>query len=170
MEPFVGEIRIFPFSFAPKNWALCQGQILPIQSNTALFSIIGITYGGNGTTNFALPNLMGRTPIGIGGGPGLTYYGWGETGGESAVTLLSTEMPGHAHGVLALDAAGDTDHPGQSAALAASSIRSPAYASNPSGVMSATSSTGGSQPHNNMPPYLAVGFYIALAGVFPARN
>jgi microcystin-dependent protein len=170
MDPFIGEIRIFPFAFAPKDWALCAGQLIPIQQNAALFSILGTTYGGNGTTTFALPDLTGKTPIGTGQGQGLTAYGGGETGGQSVVTLLSSEMPNHAHGVLALDAPGDTDHPAQAAALAASSIRSPAYASTASGLMGATSITGGSQAHNNMPPYLAVGFYIALYGIFPSRS
>jgi microcystin-dependent protein len=153
-DPFVAEIRIFPFNFAPKGWAFCDGQILPISQNTALFALLGTTYGGDGKSTFALPDLQGSTPMQQGQGPGLSLRDLGEIGGEQNVTLLQSEMPSHTHGV---QAAGAHD----------------VYAGPPPNVnMSplATSVTGGSLPHNNMMPYLGLNFCIALQGVFPPRT
>jgi microcystin-dependent protein len=172
-NPFVAEIRIFTGNFAPLGWALCNGQLMPISQNTALFSLLGTTYGGDGRSNFALPNLQGSAPMQAGQGPGLSLRDLGETGGEQSVTLLQTEMPAHAHGVQAATtgglpgpgnnawASGLKGHPGSYAASGPSNVQM-----NPFG----TSISGGSLPHNNMPPYLALTFIIALQGVFPARS
>src|SRR5438093_13533345 len=120
MDPFVAEIRIFPFNFAPKGWAFCDGQILPISQNTALFSLLGTTYGGNGKSNFALPNLQGSAPMHPGQGPGLSLHDLGETGGSDTVTLLESEMPAHSHGLRAVTDPGDLKIPTPQRALARS--------------------------------------------------
>ena len=171
-DPFLAEIRIFPFNFAPRGWASCDGQILPISQNTALFSLLGTTYGGDGKATFALPNLNGRSPLGAGQGHGLAEYPLGNAGGSDTVTLLTSEIPHHTHQVRSEDRVGDTDNPAQAGALAQSSIRAPAYASARNGLMAPTAAAvaGGSMPHNNMPPYLVLGFHIALQGVFPSRS
>jgi microcystin-dependent protein len=171
-DPFVAEIRIFPFNFAPKGWAWCDGQLLPLSQNTALFSLLGTTYGGNGKTNFALPDMQGSVPMQPGQGPGLSLHDLGETGGDSTVTLLESEMPSHAHplGADTVDAA-DTNVPNDSASLALSSGGT-LYQSTPDTQMAfdAMTVTGGGQPHNNMQPYLTFYFCIALQGVFPPRT
>ncbi|MES2611708.1 MAG: tail fiber protein [Pseudomonadota bacterium] len=171
MDPFIGEIRLFGFNFAPRDWAPCDGRTLTIQSNTALFSILGITYGGNGTTTFALPNLNGHTPIGVGQGAGLSEYVLGEIGGSPSVTLIPAEMPAHNHSIGAVADTGNRDNLA-AGRLAQSSIRSDAYQSTSNATMTpgAVAPTGGGQPHNNMPPFLGMHFCIALRGVFPARN
>ncbi|CAN7678922.1 tail fiber protein [Acidovorax sp. LjRoot118] len=174
-DNFLGEVRIFAFNFAPRNWMPCNGQLIAISSNTALFSLLGTTYGGNGTTTFALPNLNGREPIHAGSGSGLTPVVLGETGGSAAVTLQPTEMPSHNHTLGAVESTGNTSDPGTaSSRLAQSSIRSNLYAATATNAATlasdAVSSAGGNLPHNNMPPYLALGFHIAVAGIFPARN
>lgn len=162
-EPFLAEIRMFSFSFAPRGWALCNGQLLPINQNQALFSLLGTTYGGNGQTTFALPNLRGRTPLHFGGGHSL-----GETAGTEVHTLSQNEMPTHIHFVNGSSAPANAPSPAGnfSAANAA------AYALNPNGVMSpeGVTNVGGSQPHQNMCPYLVISFCIALQGIFPSRN
>ncbi len=172
-NPFVGEIRVFPFNFAPLGWAFCNGQLLPISQNTALFSLLGTNFGGNGTSNFALPNLQGSNPIFWEQGPGLTLRDIGEVGGEAAVTLTETEMPAHSHSVGCATTS-NTSRPADAVFGGASSGKSPAYASSGSGTVnmspSAVASTGDGQPHNNMPPYLTLNFCIALQGVFPARS
>ena len=162
-EPFLGEIRCFGFGFAPKNWAMCNGQLLPINQYTALFSILGTTYGGNGTNTFALPNLQGRTPVELGNGIVL-----GETGGASSVTLLANQA-GHSHLVNASATA--------TSATAAGNFPAPsgdgdAYGSTLDTTMNAgvVSVAGGSQAHDNMQPYLVLNYCIALAGIFPSRN
>lgn len=173
-DPFVAEIRIFPFSFAPRGWAFCDGQLLPISQNTALFSLLGVTYGGNGKSTFALPNFQGQTPMQQGQGPGLTLRDLGETGGEPSVTLLQTEMPSHNHGVQA-GAGGGQPGPGgnvwASGLKTGPSLYTPSGTNNNNVPMSpvALSPTGGSQPHNNLMPYLTLNFCIALQGIFPAR-
>jgi len=178
MEPFVGEIRLLPFTFAPRNWALCNGQILPIQSNTALFSIIGTTYGGNGTTNFQLPNLQGQVVAGVGQGPGLRSWDWGEQFGEAAVTLLTTEMPAHNHLISGMNNSGSGAVPAADAYLAkdgrggAGTINYMLAPGSTNTAMAAQTIgiNGGGNPHENRQPFLALNYCIALAGVFPARN
>ena len=170
-EPFVGEIRMFGFGFAPQGWALCNGQLLPISQNTALFSLLGTTYGGDGRTTFALPNMQSRVPVCQGQGPGLSSYAEGQAGGAETVTLPAAQMPGHTHPVKASSSAAGSDQPGGRAlARSASHI----YTAEPdtSTVMNADmlGGAGGSQPHGNIQPYLAVNFCIALTGIFPPRN
>ncbi len=172
MDPFVAEIRIFAGNFAPKGWALCNGQLMAISQNTALFSLLGTTYGGDGISNFALPNLQGSAPMQAGQGPGLSLRDLGETGGEQTVTLLQTEMPAHSHTAQAFNGAGGAGPGGNAWAKANQrgiSEYTPAANTvqmNPFG----TSIAGGNLPHNNMPPYLGLTFIIALQGVFPARS
>jgi microcystin-dependent protein len=171
-DPFVAEIRIFPFNFPPKGWAFCNGQVLPISQNTALFSLLGTTYGGNGKSTFALPNLQGSVPVHVGSnqpGPGLSTYDLGETGGSGTVTLLTTESPSHTHSVMAQTVdQGDNRIPSPSLNLGNTQI----YSSAPSSATldpAAISPSGGNQPHNNLMPYLTLNLCIALQGVFPAR-
>jgi microcystin-dependent protein len=171
-DQFVAEIRIFPFNFAPKGWAFCDGQLLPISQNTALFSLLGTTYGGNGTSNFALPDLQGCTPMQQGQGPGLSLRDLGETAGEQTVTLLQTEMPSHTHGVLA-SGASDSASPSGNAWGSGQKGFGNVYAGPPPNVNMnplATSIAGGSLPHNNMMPFLTLNFCIALQGIFPPRS
>ena len=173
-DPFVAEIRIFPFNFAPKGWAWCDGQLLPLSQNTALFSLLGTTYGGNGKSNFALPDLQGRSPMHPGQGPGLSLHDLGETGGAETVTLLESEMPAHSHGFRATTEDG-TQGTFQNGVTLARSIGGTLYQTNTSQnlVMMSPSSlppAGGDQPHNNLQPYLTFYFCIALQGVFPPRQ
>jgi microcystin-dependent protein len=170
-DPFVAEIRIFGFNFAPKGWSLCQGQLLPISQNTALFSLLGTIYGGDGKSTFALPNLQGNAPMFWGQGPGLSYHDLGEESGVENLTLIQTEIPAHSHQVsVVADLADSGGTPGPQSYLAVASI--PTYSSTTNSVMSpnALSITGGSLPHNNMQPYLTLNFCIALQGVFPPRG
>lgn len=169
-DPFVAEIRIFPFNFAPTGWAWCDGQLLPLAQNTALFSLMGTTYGGNGMSNFALPDLQGRAPIHPGQGPGLSLRDLGETGGSETVTLLTSEMPYHAHTARAVvsDAADSRNPTGRSLAIGNARV----YAAPASLVPMAPQglgAAGGSAPHNNMQPYLTFYFCIAMQGVYPPR-
>jgi microcystin-dependent protein len=174
-DPFVAEIRIFPFNFAPKGWAFCNGQLMPISQNTALFALLGTTYGGDGKSTFALPDLEGSAPMHPGQGPGLSLHDLGETGGSETVTLLQSEIPAHTHTLRANAFGGDNLQPGPTISLAASS-GAPAYApGNPAPALTpmafqALAPAGGSQPHNNMMPYLTLNFNIALQGVFPPRH
>jgi microcystin-dependent protein len=175
-DQFVAEIRIFPFNFAPRGWAFCNGQILPISQNTALFALLGTTYGGNGTSNFALPNMQGNAPMHPGQGPGLSLHDLGETSGSASVTLLQSEMPQHFHSLMAVNGPppANAGTPGPGVALARSS-GGMAYKQPPLGGVgpmsaSAIGSTGGNQPHNNMQPYLTLNFCIALQGIFPPRS
>ena len=173
-SPFVAEIRIFAGNFAPRGWATCDGQIMPLSQNTALFSLLGTTYGGDGKSNFALPNLQGSAPMQQGQGPGLTLRDLGESGGEQNVTLLDTEMPAHSHGAQAYANAGgqgptnnawsDPNQRGISAYTPSSANSN--VLMNPLGL----SITGGNLPHNNMMPYLCLTFIIALQGVYPPRT
>jgi microcystin-dependent protein len=171
-DPFVAEIRIFPFNFAPKGWAWCDGQLMPLSQNTALFSLLGTTYGGNGKSNFALPDLQGRAPMHPGQGPGLTEHFLGETGGSETVTLLESEMPAHNHGMrgATLDPA-DVKLVSPTASFGLSQ-EGPLYQSsgNTTLAFQALPPTGGDAPHNNMQPYLTFYFAIALQGVFPPRG
>jgi len=174
-DPFVAEIRIFPFNFAPKGWAFCDGQLLPISQNTALFSLLGTTYGGDGKSTFALPDLQGNAAMHPGQGPGLSLHDLGETGGSETVTLLTSEMPAHAHAVgRALNDAGNSISPANSvwaqsaAGRGAAALYTDGAATAPVQLQS-LNVTGGGLPHNNMQPYLTLNFCIALQGVFPAR-
>jgi microcystin-dependent protein len=174
MDPFVAEIRIFPFNFAPQGWAFCDGQLLPLSQNTALFSLLGTTYGGNGTSNFALPDLQGRAPMHPGQGPGLSLHDLGEASGSDTVTLLQSEMPNHPHTMRANTdiAAVQTPSPARSIARSQNANAYKAPAGQPVVPLSsgALAPAGGDQPHNNLQPYLTLNFNIALQGVFPPRT
>jgi microcystin-dependent protein len=172
VDPFVAEIRIFPFNFAPKGWAWCDGQLLPLSQNTALFSLLGTTYGGNGKSNFALPDLQGRAPMHPGQGPGLSLHDLGESGGTENVALLESELPMHTHTARADTAdPADTNVPSPTASFA-QSTNGTLYQPRPDTQLAAQalSPAGGDQPHNNMQPYLTFHFNIALQGVFPPRG
>lgn len=174
-DPFVAEIRIFPFNFAPKGWAFCDGQILPLSQNTALFSLLGTTYGGDGKSNFALPNMQGNAPMHPGQGPGLSLHDLGETGGSETVTLLESEIPSHSHSLMASSTASTKPNPIGNANARISSGATPYVAANPAPPIVAFASqalapAGGDQPHNNMQPYLTLNFCIALQGVYPPRT
>lgn len=175
--PFVAEIRIFACSFAPTGWALCDGQLMPISQNTALFSLLGTTYGGDGKSTFALPDMQGNAPMFWGQGPGLSLYDIGEMSGTQTVTLLQTEMPVHTHRVQAqnIDPA-DVNAP-QPTVVMGLSNNGNAYAPRPGNAQQVVNMnvqtlgvTGSSFPHNNMMPYLVLTFCIALQGIFPARS
>jgi microcystin-dependent protein len=171
-NPFVAEIRIFAGNFAPTGWALCNGQLMPISQNTALFSLLGTTYGGDGKSTFALPDLQGMAPMNQGQGPGLSDRFLGESSGSPSVTLLTTEMPAHQHQAQA-GGAGDQVSPTNNSwgTLGTTRTPPPLYATTANAQMSpfALSIAGSSLPHNNMSPYLCLTFIIALQGVFPAR-
>jgi microcystin-dependent protein len=165
-QPYLAEIRIFSFGFPPRGWALCNGQLLAINQNTALFSLLGTTYGGNGTTNFALPNLQGRAPVHFG-----SEIVLGQQGGEQSHTLLTTEIPAHNHTVSASVGAVTGGSPTGSYLTILPNDSMYTTPGNANGVMGGqTSITGGSQPHENMQPYLVINFCIALVGAFPSRN
>jgi microcystin-dependent protein len=171
-DPFVAEIRIFGFNFAPKGWAFCDGQILPLSQNTALFSLLGTWYGGDGKSNFALPDLRGNAPMFYGQGPGLSSHDLGETGGSDTVSLLESEIPSHAHNYMASAQLGLANK-GQSQDWAmGDGINLYAAATNPLVPMAAQAlaPSGGGLPHNNMQPYLTLNFCIALQGVYPPRT
>jgi microcystin-dependent protein len=178
MDPFVAEIRIFPFNFPPKGWAFCDGQILPLSQNTALFSLLGTTYGGDGKSNFALPNLQGNAPMHPGQGPGLSLHDLGETGGSDTVSLLESEIPSHNHRVLGEPGAllASTNLPAPDKALGKGAAGLNAYITTPPTVTMTTMAgnalapAGGDQPHNNLMPYLTLNFCIALQGVYPPRT
>ena len=163
--PFLGEIKIVSFNFAPKGWALCNGQLLPINQNQALFSLLGTTYGGNGQTTFALPNLQGRTPLHVGAG-----FILGQSSGEEVHTLISSEMPAHTHAAVASSNTADQTSPANNYWAVSGSYT--AYAGSPNETMApqAVGPAGGSQPHANLSPYLVLNFVIALQGIFPSRN
>ena len=179
-DPFVAEIRIFPFTFPPKGWAFCNGQILPISQNTALFALLGTVYGGDGKSTFALPNLMDAVPLHVGDpaqqpGPGLSAYDLGQTGGSSTVTLLQSEIPVHTHQMRTH--AGDLADAKDISATASFAPSDSGKAYQPAGngplnpmAPQALAPAGGSLPHNNEQPYLTLNFCIAMQGVFPPRS
>jgi microcystin-dependent protein len=173
MDPFVAEIRIFPFNFAPKGWAWCDGQLLPLSQNTALFSLLGTTYGGDGKSNFALPNMQGSSPMFYGQGPGLSLHDIGETGGSDTVTLLESEIPSHSHQIMANINNSNLATPSPARSLARANPGQ-AYTATLTNIQqfnsNAMAPAGGDQPHNNMMPYLTCYFNIALQGVFPPRT
>ncbi len=173
--PFIGEIRIFAFNFAPTGWALCNGQLMPISQNTSLYALLGTTYGGDGRTTFGLPNLQGSAPLQAGQGPGLGLYDLGEAWGEQAITLLQWELPAHSHSVRGTASAGFQSSP-VSAVWATARVGrqfenhyAQTAGNGQTMNVQALSITGGGSPHNNMPPYLVLNFCIALQGLFPAR-
>jgi microcystin-dependent protein len=170
-DPFVAEIRIFPFNFPPKGWAWCNGQLLPISQNTALFSLLGTTYGGDGKSTFALPDLQGRAPMQPGQGPGLSLHDLGESGGSETVTLLISETPAHAHALNVSQA--DAIERLPAGQQLATGIAIGMYGSLATNLVqlspNALPPAGGSLPHNNMMPYVTFYFNIALQGVFPPR-
>lgn len=166
-EPFLGQLALVGFNFAPQGWALCQGQLLSIAQNSALFSLLGTTYGGDGVTTFALPDLRGRAALGFGQGPGLQNYTQGQTSGAESVTLIQQQIPAHSHSVAcAAEEASASSPTGQ--LLANATI----YAATANGAMSPAmiGPAGGNQPHDNMPPYLVLNWIIALEGVYPSRS
>ncbi|HKZ83160.1 MAG TPA: tail fiber protein [Anaerolineae bacterium] len=163
-EPFLSEIRIMSFNYAPQGWALCNGQLLPINQNQALFSLLGTTYGGDGRVNFALPDLRARTPIHVGSGHTL-----GERGGEQAHTLSIAELPTHTHSAQASSNVGDAVNPTNAVLASASNVYRTADNLTPLNPASVTN-TGGSQAHLNMQPFLTLNFCIALQGIFPSPN
>lgn len=175
MEPFIAEIRLFTFNFAPKGWAFCDGAVLPIGANTALFSLIGTMYGGDGRSTFALPNLQASVPLGQGDGPGLSPYVLGETGGTATVSLTEAQSAAHMHVVNAATT-GSVASPSAavwgSAIVARQGVPLYAAASGTAMAMSpaAIGSVGGGAAHNNMPPYLGLNFCIALVGIYPPRS
>jgi len=178
-NPFVAEIRIFPFNFAPTGWAQCNGQLLPISQNTALFSLLGTTYGGDGKSNFALPNLEGSVLVQQGQGPGLSQYILGQTGGEDTVALNGTQVPAHSHSLNATTALGTTNAPGGNDL--ADPKKGVGPGAHPTGniyntqapnvtAMTGIQPAGGSGPHNNLQPYLTLNYCIAMQGVYPPRS
>lgn len=174
-DPFVGEIRMFAGNFAPTGWATCDGQLLPISQNTALFSLLGTYYGGDGKTTFALPDLQDSVPIHHGQGVGLSQRFLGERSGTPFVTLLESEMPVHSHSINASNQQGDVQQPTATTSLARPSGALPFVAGSPAPpavpmAFQSLSPAGGSLPHNNMMPYLTVTFIIAMQGIFPPRN
>ena len=171
-EPFVAQIQIFGFNFPPQGWAFCQGQLLPISQNTALFSLLGTQFGGDGRSNFALPNLQASVPIGQGTGPGLTPRNMGDSGGEAFVTILSTQLAGHTHPANCNNAIGTSYDPaGQVWSQDAGGNQeygggAPAGHMSPNAILPA----GGGQPHNNLQPYLTLNYCIAMQGIYPPRS
>jgi microcystin-dependent protein len=170
--PYLGQVKVVAFNFSPRGYAFCNGQILPINQNQALFSLLGTTYGGNGQTTFALPNLQSRTPIHSGQLIGGGNYALGQTGGEETHTLISSEMPTHTHELPGVNLPATAGGPGANAKFANAATNPYRTGSAAVAPMSAGSvaPTGGSQPHENRQPYLAINFIIALQGVFPSRN
>jgi microcystin-dependent protein len=178
-EPFVGQITLYPYDFPPLGWADCAGQILSIGQNTALFSLLGTNYGGNGTTNFALPDLQGRVGVNQGTGPGLSPYFVGENGGQETVTLQQAQSAAHSHSLNATTAHGASNAPAGN--LLAAGITGAGREANTAGIYNAATpnatltansvaNAGGGQPHNNIQPFLVLRYCIALQGVFPARS
>jgi microcystin-dependent protein len=179
-NPFLAEIRLFPFNFAPVGWAMCNGQLVSISQNTALFALLGTQFGGNGTSNFALPNLQGAVPMGFGDGAGLTPRTIGETGGEEVVTLQDSEMPSHNHPMPAFASTATAGSPaiglapaeghgqgrGGGSAIDTFTTQSP----NTNLATGSVEASGGDNPHNNIQPSLVMNWCIALQGVFPARS
>ena len=172
-DPFVAEIRIFPFNFAPKYWAFCDGQLLPLSQNTALFSLLGTTYGGDGRSTFALPDMQGNCPMHPGQGPGLSAYNLGQMGGSETVTMLTSQIPAHSHNLQTVVQPATTGLPSATASLArstgGSAYKATPYVPTVTMNSQSLSPVGGGLPHNNMMPYLTLNFCIALTGVYPPR-
>ncbi len=172
-EPFLAEVVIFAGNFAPRQWAFCDGQLLPISSNSAVFSLVGTIYGGDGRTTFALPDLRGRAPIGPRSGPGLSTYREGEKGGVETVTLNVTQIPSHNHTINADKALGTSTNPANNFMAIDSGtdkIYSPSVTAPTTMNAGAVGNTGGNQSHENRQPYLAINYIFAIQGIFPSRN
>ena len=173
-DQFVGEVRVFPFNFPPVGWAFCNGQILPIFQYTALFSLLGTYYGGDGKSNFALPDMQGNLAVSSGQAPGLNLYDLGETGGSPNVQLLVAQIPTHSHNLQAIEIPDANNTSPANAALGFKPGVTNIYSTSTSPLVqmdsNAIAPVGGSQPHNNMMPYLTLNFCIALQGVFPPRT
>jgi microcystin-dependent protein len=168
-DPFLAELRLSGFNFPPRGWAFCDGQLLPINQNQALFALLGTVYGGNGLTTFALPDLRGRVPVGFGSGPGLSERTLGEVGGHETVTLASNQLPAHSHALTATtDLASDSSPAG--GLLAGGGSYGPPGSALVELATGAIGASGGDQPHDNMQPYLVLNWIIALVGIFPSRN
>jgi microcystin-dependent protein len=167
VDPFLGEIRLVPFAFAPKGWALCAGQLLPINQNQALFALLGTTYGGNGQTTFALPDLRGRVPLGAGESAAGSNYQLGSTGGQETIKLAVAQLPSHAHPVRGNNGSATTKDPTN-----AVPARGGAYAATQNAKMNTVmlGKSGGGQAHENRQPYLSLNYIIALEGIFPSQN
>lgn len=170
MDPFLGEIRMFGGNYAPRGWALCNGQLLPIAQNTALFSLLGTTYGGNGQTTFALPDLRSRVPMHAGQGAGLSSYNLGEAAGSESVTLLTSEMPMHTHALACAASPALTSTPDPAGKFIANTEPTNSYAETADSMSGPLTAAGGNQPHENRQPFLCINFIIALEGLFPSRN
>jgi microcystin-dependent protein len=174
-EPFIGEIRMVGFNYAPRGWALCNGQMLSIAQNTALFSLLGTTFGGDGISTFGLPDLRGRVPVHQGDGPATSPYVMGQVGGTETVTLLTSQIPAHTHGLAGFNGAPTTNNPSGAFIATAQTadgdgVNSFAPSTNAALSPASIGISGGSQPHNNLQPYLCVNFIIALEGIYPSRN
>lgn len=174
-DQYIGEIRMFGGNFAPTGWALCNGQLMPISQNTALFSLLGTYYGGNGITTFGLPNLQGSAPLMMGQGNGLTPRGIGEIGGAASVTLLQSQIPAHTHTPTGSSSAGTTADPttgtwGKGSITRGQKLYAQSAGTSPLMSPQAFAPGGNSLPHNNLPPYLVITFIIALQGIFPPRS
>ncbi len=169
--PFIGQIMPVPYTFAPVGWAFCNGQILAISQNTALFSLFGTQFGGDGVRTFGLPNIQGSTPICAGQGVGLSTYAIGQTGGSDSVTLTVGQLAAHSHGAMAIGRAGDNTSPAN-ADWAKPASDTPYGTATPTGTMSAaaTSAVGNGLPHENRQPYLVINYVVALQGIYPTRN
>lgn len=171
-EPFIGEIKLVPYNFAPRGWAFCSGALLAISQNDALFSLLGTMYGGDGRTTFGLPDLRGRVPLSPGTGPGLSSYNQGNRGGVESLVLTTNQIPSHGHTVKASSALGSQADPTDSYPATSPMALGYVYRSGSGGSMppGTLSSVGTGQTHNNFQPYLALNYVIALVGVFPSRN
>lgn len=172
MDGYIAQVILFAGTFAPRNWAYCEGQLLAISQNTALFSLIGTTYGGDGRTTFALPDLRGRVVVGAGSGPGRTPRSIGQASGSETVTLTVSELAAHNHNVspLAKNGGGDDTNPGGNKWMATASTDLYADSNNATMGASPSTNTGGNQPHNNMQPWLCINYVICLAGIYPSRS
>ena len=164
-EPFLGQLLLVPYNFAPQGWAFCQGQILPISQNTALFSLLGTMYGGNGQTTFALPDLRGRVALSTGTGPGLSNYDLGQVGGTETVSLTQNQIAAHQHTIGGTNSAATGARPGGNV-----NAQGGSYSATSDAAMQPTGISGGSQPHTNVQPFLGLNYCIALEGIYPSRN
>lgn len=171
-EPFVGEIRMFAGNFAPRSWAFCDGQLLAVSQNDALFSLLGTIYGGDGRTTFALPDLRGRIPVHAGSGPGLSARALGARGGQERVTLTTASMPAHRHSLMASSGAASDSQPGGRAVgvAAGGNVYGGGGALGSMGGNALSTQSGGAGPHDNMQPFLCINFIIALFGIYPSRS